>query len=135
MHDSPSFSYSERKEGVILRYLIITVVFFLIATVVKIDLTEGTVPLASFTIEEQQQNCEQQIAIKSLSVVTTEGDSVQSLLAAYPSKIEISFPERMAQFYQLNPHLQKQAIVPGEQVKIPIYEKIEVNCSQVSKNT
>lgn len=129
MHDSPSFSYSGRKEGIFLRFLVFTVVFFLVATVVKIDLTEGTVPLADFDIEEVQQACEQSIKIKTLSVITAEGDSVQSLLAAYPSAINISFPERMVKFYELNPHLQKQAIVPGELIKIPIFDKIEVNCS------
>lgn len=112
-----------------MRFLIFTVVFFLVATVIKIDLTEGTVPLAAFDQEAHQQSCEQAITIKTLSVVTTTGDSVQSLLAAYPSTIDISFPERMAKFYELNPHLQKQAIVPGELIKIPIHDKVDANCS------
>ena len=103
-----------------MRFLIFTVVFFLIAAVIKIDLTEGTVPLADFSEEKVAQACEQQIAIKALSVVTTAGDTVQGLLAAYPSEVDISYPEKMAQFYKLNPHLQKQAIVPGELIKIPI---------------
>ena len=110
-----------------MRFLIFTVVFFLIAAVIKIDLTEGTIPLAAFD-KQAEQSCDQQIAVKTLSVVTTAGDTVQSLLAAYPSEIEISFPERMAEFYKLNPHLQKQAMVTGELIKIPIYDKIENNC-------
>jgi len=111
-----------------MRFLIFTVVFFLIAAVIKIDLTEGTVPLADFDKEQVVQACEQQIAIKTLSVVTTAGDTVQGLLAAYPSEADISYPEKMAQFYKLNPHLQKQAMIPGELIKIPIYDKIENNC-------
>ncbi len=112
-----------------MRFLIFTVVFFLIAAVIKIDLTEGTVPLADFNEEQVVQACEQQqIAIKSLAVVTAAGDTVQSLLAAYPSEVDVSYPEKMAQFYKLNPHLQKQAIVPGELIKIPIYDKIENDC-------
>jgi len=109
------------------RFLIFTVVFFLIAAVIKIDLTEGTIPLAAFD-KQEEQSCDQQIDVKTLSVVTTAGDTVQSLLAAYPSEIEISFPERMAEFYKLNPHLQKQAMVTGELIKIPIYDKIENDC-------
>lgn len=111
-----------------MRFLLFTVVFFLIAAVIKIDLTEGTVPLAAFDAEEQIQACEQQISIKELSVSTAPGDTVQSLLAAYPSEVEISYPERMAQFYKLNPHLQKQSMVPGELIKIPIYDKIINEC-------
>lgn len=110
-----------------MRFLIFTVVFFIIATVIKIDLTEGTVPLAAFDTEEELI-CEQQIVIRTISVVTTIGDSVQSLFAAYPSEVDISLPERMAQFYELNPHLQKQAIVPGELIKLPIYDKMEKDC-------
>ncbi|HWK23915.1 MAG TPA: hypothetical protein VNS08_12860 [Ureibacillus sp.] len=111
-----------------MRFLIFTVVFFLIAAVIKIDLTEGTVPLAHFDHEQVTQACEEQIVIKTLSVVTTAGDTVQGLLAAYPSEVDVSYPERMAQFYKLNPHLQKQAMVTGELVKIPIYDKLENNC-------
>lgn len=111
-----------------MRFLLFTVVFFLIAAVIKIDLTEGTVPLAAFT--EEQTQCNQQITITSVSVVTTAGDSVQSLFAAYPSEVDISLPERMAQFYELNPHLKKQAMVPGELIKIPIYDKRVQNCTK-----
>ncbi|MDN4493272.1 hypothetical protein [Ureibacillus aquaedulcis] len=111
-----------------MRFLIFTAVFFLIAAVIKIDLTEGTVPLAAFDHEKEIEACEQQITIKTLSVVTVAGDTVQSLLAAYPSEVDLSYPERMAQFYQLNPHLQKQAMVTGELIKIPIYDKTENNC-------
>ncbi|MFC7684684.1 hypothetical protein [Ureibacillus sp. GCM10028918] len=111
-----------------MRFLIFTVVFFLIAAVIKIDLTDGTVPLAAFDKEPLTEACEQQIAIKTLSVMTTAGDTVQSLLAAYPSEVDLSYPERMAQFYKLNPHLQKQAMITGELIKIPIYDKLENNC-------
>lgn len=111
-----------------MRYLVFTVVFFLVATVVKIDLTEGTVPLAAFSGEEQP--CEKQISIKSISVVTALGDSVQSLFAAYPSEIDISLPERLSHFYDLNPHLKNQAMVPGELIKLPIYEKVNGKCKK-----
>ncbi len=116
-----------------MRFLIFTVVFFLVAAVIKIDLTDGTVPLAAFNGEEELE-CNQQIAVRTISVITTVGDSVQSLFAAYPSKINISLPERMAHFYELNPHLKKQAMIPGELVKIPIYDKAENNCTKQNES-
>lgn len=109
-----------------MRYLFYTVLFFIVATVIKIDLTEGTVPLAAFSSEQQQ--CNEQISVKYTSVVTVPGDSIQSLLAAYPSDVDLSIPEKMAHFYELNPHLQKQAIVPGETIKLPIYKQNNEHC-------
>lgn len=127
MHDSLLTSYSGRKEGIILRILLLTIAIFLIAAVVKIDLTEGTVPLADFTLEQQQ--CQQHYTLQKVSVLTTEGDTVQGLLANYPSEIDISFPERLAYFYKLNPHLKKQSIVSGELINIPIFKKSNELCS------
>lgn len=102
-----------------MRYLILTVAFFIIATVIKIDLTEGTVPLAAFSSESD--SCNEQLSVKTVTVKTKEGDSVQSLLASYPTDEHISLPERLAHFYQANPHLKNQTIVPGEFIKLPIY--------------
>ncbi|SOC21019.1 hypothetical protein SAMN05880501_11298 [Ureibacillus xyleni] len=112
-----------------MRFLIFTVVFFLVAAVIKIDLTEGTVPLAAFN-DSEELICNDQISVQSISVMTTEGDSVQGLFAAYPTEVKISLPERMAHFYKLNPHLKKQAMVPGELVKIPIYQQTVQHCSK-----
>ena len=109
-----------------MRYLLYTVLIFIVASVIKIDLTEGTVPLAAFSQEQQQ--CNDQISVKYTSVVTVPGDSVQSLLAAYSSDVDLSIPEKMAKFYELNPHLQKQAIVPGETIKLPIYSNVDDHC-------
>nr|WP_106779930.1 hypothetical protein [Lysinibacillus timonensis] len=111
-----------------MRYLIITAIIFIIAFAVKEDLTDGTLPLAAFENPKVQQQCEKQYSIKAIPVITENGDSPQSLFAAYPSEIEISLAERLAEFYQLNPHLQKQAMVPGELIKIPIYVSVNNNC-------
>lgn len=117
----------EERREFILRILLLTIAIFLIATVVKIDLTEGTVPLAQFTLEEPQ--CQEQYILQKVSVLTTEGDTVQGLLSNYPSEIDISFPERLAYFYKLNPHLEKQSIVAGELINIPIFKKSNEICS------
>lgn len=101
-----------------MRYFILTVAFFIIVAVIKIDLTEGTVPLAAFS---EDTKCNEQLAVKSVPVISQNGDTVQSLLAAYPTDERISGPERMADFYKLNPHLKNQVILPGELIKIPVY--------------
>ncbi|MBM7607085.1 hypothetical protein JOD29_000322 [Lysinibacillus composti] len=110
-----------------MRFLLFTILFFLVATVIKIDLTEGTVPLAAFSIEQKQ--CEDQYSLQKVTVQTTQGDTVQSLLAIYPSEVDISFPERLSYFYKLNPHLQNQSIVPGEYIEIPMFKKSSEICS------
>lgn len=110
-----------------MRFFILTVAFFIIAAVIKIDLTEGTVPLAAFS--ENNLSCNEQLAVKSVPVIAQNGDTVQSLLAIYPTDERISHPERMADFYQLNPHLKNQVILPGELIKIPIYSN-NGNCKK-----
>lgn len=102
-----------------MKYIIMTVILVLAMTVIKIDLTEGTIPLAAFSENETQ--CNEQLAVKAVPVISKEGDTVQGLLQGYPTDERISFPERMADFYQLNPHLKNQVILPGELIKIPIY--------------
>ena len=113
-----------------MRYIIITAIIFMIAFVIKIDLTEGTIPLASFEQPTSNQKCEKEFTIKTIPVITEMGDSPQSLFAAYPSEVEVPNAERLARFYQLNPHLQKQAMVPGELIKIPVYVNVYNNCSK-----
>ncbi|TQE92298.1 hypothetical protein [Ureibacillus terrenus] len=101
-----------------MRLFLSIAVVIIIITVIKIDLTEGTLPLAAYS---ETKECNEQLAVKSVPVITKEGDTVHSLLAEYPTDERISMPERMADFYKFNPHLKKQAIVPGELIKIPIY--------------
>ncbi|HWL22945.1 MAG TPA: hypothetical protein VNR38_04220 [Ureibacillus sp.] len=113
-----------------MRYIMITAIIFVIAFVIKIDLTEGTLPIAAFDNPKAMQKCEKEYTIKTIPVITELGDSPQSLFAAYPSEIKVSVPERLAQFYQLNPHLQKQALLPGELIKIPVYVNVYNNCSK-----
>lgn len=114
-----------------MRYLVITAIIFIIAFAIKIDLTEGTLPMASFENPKVVQQCEKEYNIKTIPVITELGDSPQSLFAAYPSEIEVPIPERLSKFYQLNPHLQKQSLVPGELIKIPVYVNVYNNCTKL----
>lgn len=122
--------YSVGKEGVELRALLVTIAIILIAFVVKIDLTEGTLPLAAFYPEDAYNSCEEQREPVYISVQVIEGDTLHSLFAIQPAKIPMTFPERLQLFYQLNPHLQLQALVPGETIKLPLSYEIKNICEK-----
>lgn len=127
MNDSLLFSYSKRG-GIFLRYLLTAAVIIIISLVIKFDLQQGTVPLTSFY--QGDSPCVEQENDQTISVRVIEGDTIYSLFAATPSPIEIPFPERLAQFYQLNPHLQLQSFVAGELILIPIRAKTSEICSK-----
>lgn len=126
----PSPQYSVGKEGIFLRALLLTTIIVLVAFVVKIDLTEGTLPLASFYPKEKEELCEEQREPTYISVQVMQGDTIQSLFAIQPAKVPMTFPERLQLFYQLNPHLQLQALVPGENIKLPLSYELENLCGK-----
>lgn len=109
-----------------MRFILSTIIILLVAFAIKIDLTEGTVPLAN--IENSKETCEDTYDVQYVSVLTVEGDTVQGLLSTYSSFDDVSYPERLAHFYQLNPHLKKQKLSAGEHVKLPVYKKIKGQC-------
>lgn len=125
MHVSlfPSYSVGRRD---ILRSILLTMAILLIAYIVRTDLSEGTLSRAAFYHPEE--NCEEQTTIKSVSVQIHEGDTLQSLFALHPSPVEYTFLERLAYFYELNPHLRKQPLVPGDTVSLPIMLEKEDSC-------
>ncbi|MEC1180016.1 hypothetical protein P9B03_16060 [Metasolibacillus meyeri] len=108
-----------------MRYIIFTILFFIIAAVIKIDLQEGTLPLASFYEEEI---CEEQIEYEWQHIIVRvqQSDTMYSLFAASPTNAPL--PERLAEFYKANPHLQQQSLVPGELIKLPIRKQKENKC-------
>lgn len=109
-----------------MRYLLFTIGILLIAYVVKIDLQQGALTYTTFY---ETQACEQQRE-RIVRIKLVEGDTIYSIFAATPSPIAIPFPERLAKFYQLNPHLQKQALTAGELINLPIVESISENCNK-----
>lgn len=108
-----------------MRFVITTIVIFLVAFAIKVDLTEGTVPLANF--ENEQEKCEETYGVQYVTVLTVAGDTVQGLLSTY-SADGITQAEKLAHFYQLNPHLKKQKLIAGEYVKVPVYKKKAKQC-------
>lgn len=101
-----------------MRFFLSISIIVIILAVAKIDLTEGTIPSTAYS---KSNECNEQLAVKYVSVIAKEGDTVHRLLAEHPTDERVSVPERTAHFYQLNPHLKKQAIAPGELVRIPVY--------------
>ena len=82
---------------------------------------EGTVFIIIYNGQDQ---------IQSVSVRIAEGDTIYSLFAATPSPLPMAFTERLSKFYELNPHLQLQTLVPGELIQLPIYAKTSEICSK-----
>ncbi|MEO4052361.1 hypothetical protein [Solibacillus sp. CAU 1738] len=108
-----------------MRYIVFTICFFLVATIIKIDLQEGTLPLAAFYSEEQCTKTVEYVW-QTVSVRVQQGDTIYSLFTTTPTKA--AFPERLAEFYKANPHLQQQTLVPGELILLPIYTKTVEKC-------
>ncbi|MEK4229978.1 hypothetical protein [Solibacillus sp. FSL H8-0538] len=111
-----------------MRFLVTAAVLILIGIVIKFDLQQGTVPLTSFY--QDTVPCVEQESYQSISVRVTEGDTIYSLFAATPSPIAMPFPERLARFYELNPHLQLQSLVAGELILLPIHARTSEICSK-----
>lgn len=108
-----------------MRFILFTLCFFLVATIIKIDLQEGTIPLAAFYTEEKCVESIQNVW-QTVSVRIQEGDTIYSLFTTTPTNAP--YPERLAEFYKANPHLQKQSLVPGELILLPINVKVTEKC-------
>ena len=107
-----------------MRILIAAACIFITIHFIRIDLVEGTIPIPSFnTIEEIP--CEDETF--SIVVTSIVGDTIESLFALYPDS-EMSIIDRLNDFYTLNPHLQRQKIVGGEALRIPLSSKQLNNC-------
>lgn len=117
----------KRDGGIFLRFLIASIIIVAIAFVIKIDLQEGTLPLASFY--EPTSECKNGEELTYVTVQVMEGDTMYSLFAATPSPTKMTYPDRLAKFYQLNPHLQLQSLVPGEQILMPMQTIAKKNCT------
>ncbi|MEK5232518.1 hypothetical protein MHB42_12200 [Lysinibacillus sp. FSL K6-0232] len=115
-----------------MRALILTAIIIIIAFVVKVDLTEGSIPLTNLQTKntEDTRPCEKQREPNYITVQTIEGDTIHSLFALHPAKVPMTFPERLQLFYQLNPHLQLQEISSGENIKLPLSFELANHCGK-----
>ncbi|MFJ7953462.1 hypothetical protein ACIQZG_18310 [Lysinibacillus sp. NPDC096418] len=111
-----------------MRAFLVTLIIVLVALVVKIDLTEGTLPLAAFYPKETEELCEDLREPTYINIQVIQGDTIHSLFAMQPAKVPMTFPERLQLFYRLNPHLQLQELVAGENIKLPLAFELENTC-------
>ncbi|GLC88621.1 hypothetical protein [Lysinibacillus piscis] len=104
-----------------MRAFLLTAIIVIIAFVIKVDLTEGSLQFTNFYTEKTKQlQCEQQQEPDYISIQTMQDDTIHSLFALHPAKEPMTFPERLQLFYKLNPHLQLQALTAGENIKLPL---------------
>ncbi|MEB2279349.1 hypothetical protein LAV73_04925 [Lysinibacillus xylanilyticus] len=114
-----------------MRAFVLTAIIIIFAFVVKVDLTEGSLQLAAiYPKDTEKVLCEKQREPNYITVQTIQGDSIHSLFALHPAKVPMTFPERLQLFYELNPHLQLQALVPGENIKLPLSFEFENKCGK-----
>lgn len=98
-----------------MKIFVATIVILISLYIIKVDLFEGTIPLAFFPT----QKC-----VETMDYITVKkfpGDTLNSLFAMYPANKSITNRDRLMDFYELNPHLVKQSIQDGELVFLPIY--------------
>lgn len=107
-----------------MRFVLLAIGILLISYVVKLDLQEGALTHTTFY---ETTACAQHMET-TVRVKIAGGDTIYSLFAATPSPVPMPFPERLAKFYQLNPHLQQQSFVSGELIDVPIVKKHENRC-------
>ncbi|WP_277587210.1 hypothetical protein [Psychrobacillus antarcticus] len=99
-----------------MKIFVATILLLISFYIIKVDLIEGTIPLA---YSSQPVECE-----KNLDYITVEvmaGDTLQSLFSLYPTDKVITYTERLTDFYNLNPHFINQTFKVGEKVFLPTY--------------
>lgn len=106
-----------------MRILLLAALLFVTFHFIRLDLVEGTIPLASFAKEQQQ--CEEEA--DAIPVTTVDGDTIETLFALYPDP-ELGFIDRLSTFYSLNPHLQNQKIIGGEKIMLPLSRPLTEKC-------
>ncbi|WOV88841.1 hypothetical protein QWT69_06985 [Sporosarcina oncorhynchi] len=107
-----------------MRTIIIAALLFLVFHIIRVDLFDGTIPLAAFFGEETP--CIEPV-INVIQVTTIQGDTIETLLSMYPD-VESTFVERLSAFYSLNPYLQNQELKGGLTVKLPITKLAQTVC-------
>lgn len=99
-----------------MKIFLATILLLISFYIVKVDLFEGTIPLAYYPEVEE--------CVETLDFITVEiihGDTLYSLFSMYPTTESISYTERLNDFYTLNPHLINQTFKVGEHVLLPVY--------------
>ena len=99
-----------------MKIFVATILLLISFYIVKVDLIEGTIPLA---YSSQPIECERQLDYITVEIL--DGDTLYSLFSLYPSNVAITYTERFTDFYILNPHFINQSFQTGEKVLLPTY--------------
>ncbi|MBE1553741.1 hypothetical protein [Sporosarcina limicola] len=110
-----------------MRILLLAIFLFITIHFIRLDLAEGTIPLAGFT--KKQKLCDKTEETASIPITTVDGDTIETLFALYPDS-ESNFIERLSSFYSLNPHLQNQQLIGGEKIMLPLTRIQSENCTE-----
>ena len=109
-----------------MRMFVSIVLFFALLIVIRWDLQEGSLQYASFY---EKSTCTETYTTTYVVSIVQEDDSIHSLFANTLSPEPMTFTERLTLFYSQNKHLQKQPLIAGEEVKIPIKE-LNIQCEK-----
>ncbi|MFJ7933649.1 hypothetical protein [Sporosarcina sp. NPDC096371] len=115
-----------------MRILLLAALLFVAFHFIRMDLVEGTISLASFMNDDEPVHCEEQPAPTSIPVTTVDGDTIETLFALYPDP-ETNFIDRLNSFYSLNPHLQNQQIIGGENIVLPLSRIPSDDCTESTR--
>lgn len=102
-----------------MKIFVATITILITLYIIKVDMFEGTIPLAFYPTEECVETMDY-VAVKK-----HPGDTLYTLFSMYPAEKDITFSEREMDFYALNPHLINQTITDGELIFLPIYTSSE----------
>lgn len=108
-----------------MRILLIALTLFIIIHFIRIDLVEGTIPTRTSPVIEAT-SCDEETLF--IPVTSIEGDTIEALFALYPDPT-ISFIDRLTIFYEVNPHLKLQGIVPNDKILLPLSNSEENKCA------
>ena len=103
-----------------MKIFVATILLLISFYIVKVDLIEGTIPLA---YSSQPVICEKQLDYITVEIMN--GDTLNSLFSLYPSSESITYTERLTDFYNLNPHFINQTFKIGETVLLPVYTQAD----------
>ena len=99
-----------------MKIFLATITLLISFYILKVDLFEGTIPLAFSTKFEECTETNDFISVEIIA-----DDTIYSLFSIYPTGEPVTFTERLVDFYALNPHLQNQPLVVGDEVLLPVY--------------
>lgn len=111
-----------------MKILLIAISLFIIIHFIRIDLVQGTIPTAT-SPDIEEQTCDEGTFI--IPITSIEGDTIEAIFALYPDP-EVSFIDRLSEFYDANPHLKLQDIVPNDRILLPISSLQEDMCPETA---